>query len=81
MPSAAEPVAADLERREPRCRVCRDPDIRSLVDDRLDWRGVPIILGRGKIHRITYDSLWIHVASQSVACIRWNRWNVQPIIH
>ena len=42
----------------------------------LDWRGVPIILGRGKTRRITYDPLWIHVASQSVACIRWNRWNV-----
>jgi hypothetical protein len=51
---------ADFERREPRCRVCRDPDVRILVNELLDWRGVPIILGRGKTHRITYDSLWIH---------------------
>lgn len=50
-------MRADVERREPRCRVCRDPDIRSLVDDRLDWRGVPIILGHGKIHRITLTEI------------------------
>ena len=48
-----EAAEADLGRREPRCRVCRDPDIRSLVDDRLAWRGVPIFLGRGRFHRIT----------------------------
>jgi len=57
MTRAAEPVRADFERREPRCRVCRDPDIRSLVDELLDWRGVPIIPGRGKSHLVTYADI------------------------
>jgi hypothetical protein len=34
--------------------------VRVVVNDLLDWRGVPIILGRGKTHRITYSSLWAH---------------------
>ncbi len=50
-------MRVDFERREPRCRVCRDPDIRSLVDDLLVWRGIPIIVGRGKIHRITLTEI------------------------
>jgi hypothetical protein len=53
MTRAAEPVSADFERREPRCRICRDETVRIFVNDLLDWRGVPIILGRGKTHRIT----------------------------
>ena len=51
---------ADFERREPRCRICRDETFRILVNELLDWRGVPTILGRGNTHRITYDSLWVH---------------------
>ena len=47
------PVRGDFERRESRCRICRDPDIRNLADELLVWRGVPSILGRGKTHRIT----------------------------
>jgi hypothetical protein len=54
---AAEPVTADFERREPRCRVCRDPDVRRLVNDLLDWHGVPIIREGGKIHRITLTEI------------------------
>jgi hypothetical protein len=54
---AGEPVTADFERREPRCRVCREETVRVLVNDRLDWRGVPIILGRGKTHRITLTEI------------------------
>jgi hypothetical protein len=54
---AAEPVSADFERREPRCRVCRDGTVRIFVNDLLDWRGVPIILGRGKIHRVTLTEI------------------------
>ena len=50
-------MRADVERGEPRCRVCRDPDIRSLVDDLLVLRGIPIILGRGKFHRITLTEI------------------------
>jgi hypothetical protein len=42
---------------EPRCRVCRDPDIRSLANELLALRGIPIILSRDKIHRITYADI------------------------
>ena len=45
MTTAAEPVRADFERREPRCRICRDETVRILVNDLLDWRSVRIILG------------------------------------
>ena len=50
-------MRADVERREPRCRICRDEAVRSLVNELLDWRGVPVILGRGKIHRITLTEI------------------------
>ena len=50
-------MRADFERREPRCRICRDEAVRILVNELLDWRGVPIILGRGKIHRITLTEI------------------------
>ena len=54
---AAEPVRADGERREPRCRICKDESARSLVNELLDLRGVPVLLGRGKIHRITLTEI------------------------
>jgi hypothetical protein len=54
---AAEPVRVDLERREPRCRICREESVRVVVNELLDWRGVPTILGRGKSHRITYAEI------------------------
>jgi hypothetical protein len=44
----------NLERAEPRCRICRDPDLRLLVDTLLDWHGVPVPLEGGKIHLIGY---------------------------
>ena len=50
-------MRADFERREPRCRVCRDRGCARLVNELLDWRGIPIILGRGKIHRITLTEI------------------------
>ena len=50
-------MRADFERREPRCRICRDETVRILVNELLDWRGVPIILDRGKTHRITYADI------------------------
>ena len=53
-------MRADLKRREPRCRICREEVVRVVVNELLDWRGVPITLGRDKGDRITYDSLWIH---------------------
>ena len=49
-----EHLRADFERREPRCRICRDETVRMLVNELLDWHGVPIRLGRGKTHVITY---------------------------
>jgi hypothetical protein len=57
MSRAAEPVRDDSERREPRCRVCREEAVRILVNQLLDWRGVPIPLGRGKAHRVTYAEI------------------------
>ena len=52
-PLSDEHVGADFERREPRCRICRDETVRVVANELLDSRGVPVILGRGKIHRIT----------------------------
>ena len=50
-------MRVDVERREPRCRICRDETVRVVVNDLLDWRGVPIPLGRDKTHRITYTDI------------------------
>jgi hypothetical protein len=50
-------VRADFDRREPRCRICRDETVRSLVNELLDLRGIPIFLGRGRFHRITYAEI------------------------
>lgn len=47
----------DFERREPRCRICRDETVRVLVNELLDWHGAPIILGRGKTHVVTYADI------------------------
>ena len=57
MTRAAEPLTADFERREPRCRICRHETVRVLVDELLDWHGAPIILGRGKTHVVTYADI------------------------
>jgi len=37
----AESVGADFERREPRCRICRDAGARAVVIELLDWRRYP----------------------------------------
>ena len=50
-------MTADYERREPRCRVCREEAVRVVANELLDWHGVPIILGRGKTHRITFTEI------------------------
>jgi hypothetical protein len=57
MTRAAEPLMAGFERREPRCRICRDETVRVFVNKMLDWRGAPIILGRGKTHLITLTDI------------------------
>ena len=31
--------------------------MRVLVNELLDWQGAPIILGRGKTHRVTYADI------------------------
>ena len=46
-----------VDRREPRCRICCDEAVRVVVNELLDWHGVPIFLGRGKTHRITYADI------------------------
>ena len=35
----------------------RDEPVRVAVNDLLDWRGVPIFLGRGKTHLVTYADI------------------------
>ena len=50
-------MRADFERREPRCRICRDETVRVDVNELLDLRGVPIIRGRGKTHLVTYADI------------------------
>ena len=57
MTRAAEPLRADFERREPRCRICRDETVRVLVNKLLDWHGAPIMLGGGKTHVVTYADI------------------------
>ena len=57
MTKEAETLRADFERREPRCRICRDESVRVLVNKLLDWHGAPIILGRGKTHVVTYADI------------------------
>jgi hypothetical protein len=53
----AAPVGADVERREPRCRICHEESARVVVNELLDWHGVPIIRGRGKTHLVTYADI------------------------
>ena len=50
-------MRADFERREPRCRICRDEPVRVVVNELLDWHGVPIIRGRGSTHLVTYTDI------------------------
>jgi hypothetical protein len=57
MTRAAEPVRADFERREPRCRICRDEPVRIHVNELLDWRGAPVNREGGKTHRITLTEI------------------------
>ena len=56
-------MRADFERREPRCRICRDEAVRVVVNELLDWRGVPVIQGRGKTHLVTLTQ---------ISCVTWS---------
>lgn len=53
---------------EPRCRICRDPDVRSQVNRLLDWRGVPILLEGGTTHRITLNDIALAVEPLNQGC-------------
>ena len=54
----SEAEGLDVWPQEPRCRVCRDPDVRRLVNDLLRWRGAPVFLEGGKTRRmITYAEI------------------------
>ena len=57
MTRAAEPVRADFERREPRCRICRDETVR--VWSMSCWTGAVsrAIWAGGKTHRITLTEI------------------------
>jgi hypothetical protein len=57
MSTMTRPLWADFDRREPRCRICRDETVRVLVNELLDWHGAPTILGRGKTHVVTYADI------------------------
>jgi hypothetical protein len=44
-----------VERKEPRCRICRDEGVRVLANKLLDSHGAPIYLSRrGRAHAVTY---------------------------
>ena len=62
MTRAAEPVRTDFERREPRCRICRDETVRVLVNKLLDWQGAPIILA---VARLTWSPT-------QISCVTWS---------
>ena len=48
----------DIERREPRCRICRDETVRVAVNELLDLRGAPaIVVGGNTGRRITYTDI------------------------
>lgn len=42
---------------EPRCRICRDAEVRTRVNELLKWVGVPIPIRRGRTHRVTYTNI------------------------
>jgi hypothetical protein len=54
---AGKPVRFDIERREPRCRICRHESGRIQVNKLLDWHGVPVFLEGGKTHWTTYADI------------------------
>jgi hypothetical protein len=47
-----------LAYREPRCRICRDEDLRARVDALLQLQGIPVGGSRGRFRCITYTDVW-----------------------
>jgi hypothetical protein len=64
--TAVEPMTDGVERKEPRCRICRDESVRVVVNEVLDWRGVPVFRQGGKLHRITLSDIltWLEPLNQ-----------------
>ena len=51
-------MRTDLERREPRCRICREETVRVAVNELLNLRGAPaIVVGGNTGRRITYTDI------------------------
>jgi hypothetical protein len=58
MTRVTEPARADVEVREPRCRICRDETVRVVVNELLDLRGAPaIVVGGNRGRWITYTDI------------------------
>ena len=54
-------------------RICRDEAVRVLVNQMLDWRGVPISLGPGKPHVVTYADIMRDLEPLNEGRDKWNR--------
>jgi hypothetical protein len=49
---------ADLMPPEPRCRICRDPGLRRLVNDLLsNWHGIPVFPEGRRTRRVSYTEV------------------------
>jgi hypothetical protein len=46
---------------EPRCRICREPGLRTHVNESLLWRGAPVFLPGRKGHIITLADILRHL--------------------
>jgi hypothetical protein len=57
MISKSNALRTALRRRKPRCRICRDETLRMRVDTLLEWRGIPILLGPGRVPVVTYADI------------------------
>jgi hypothetical protein len=50
-----------FEIREPRCRICRDEDLRLCVNELLVWHGAPTFTGPRRAHVVTYVDILRHL--------------------
>ena len=46
---------------ESRCRVCREPCMRRVVDELLSWRGVPVPLGGSRFRTVKLAEIHRHL--------------------
>src|SRR5262245_38348089 len=73
MPRKTEAELMGLDRGEARCKICRDADLRLLVDALLDWRGVPVPLKGGRMHRVSYADVLRALEPFNGFCGDWER--------